>query len=117
MHGYDVVDYSQINPEIGTREEFDAFVESLHRHELRLILDFVPNHMGIDGGANDWWQDVIENGQMSRYAEHFDIDWTPLKRELGGKVLLPFLGGQYGEVLEGGELKLAFEEGGFLVRS
>jgi len=117
MHGYDVVDYGLLNPEIGTREQFDAFVEMLHAHDLRLILDFVPNHMGIDGGANAWWQDVIENGQMSRYAEHFDIDWTSLKLELRDKVLLPFLGGQYGKVLERGELKLACEDGGFLVRS
>jgi (1->4)-alpha-D-glucan 1-alpha-D-glucosylmutase len=117
LHGYDVVDYGQINPEIGTPEEFAAFVDELHDHDLRLILDFVPNHMGIDGGANAWWQDVIEHGEMSRFAEYFDIDWTPLKRELRNKVLVPFLGGQYGEVLERGELKLAFEQGGFLVRS
>lgn len=117
LHGYDVVDYGEVNPELGGREGLDAFVATLHRHGLGLILDVVPNHMGIDGGANAWWQDVIENGEMSRYAEYFDIDWSPLKPELRNKVLLPFLGGQYGEVLERGELRLAFEEGGFLVRS
>ncbi len=116
MHGYDVVDYGEINPEIGTREEFDRLVSELHQHGLGLIVDFVPNHMGIEGGANAWWQDVLENGRMSRFAEYFDIDWTPLKRELHGKVLLPFLGDQYGAVLERGELALVMEEGGFLVR-
>ncbi len=116
MHGYDVVDYGEINPEIGTREDFDRFVSELHQHGLGLILDFVPNHMGIEKGANAWWQDVLENGQMSRYAEFFDIAWSPLKRELQGKVLLPFLGGQYGEVLERGELALVMEDGGFLIR-
>ena len=116
MHGYDVIDYGELNPEIGTREDFDALVAALREHDLRLILDFVPNHMGIDGGANAWWQDVVENGEMSRFAEHFDIDWTPLKRELRNKVLLPFLGGQYGEVLERGELKLVHEEGGFRIQ-
>ena len=116
MHGYDVIDYGQLNPEIGTREELDALVTSLHDHGMRLIVDFVPNHMGIDGGANPWWQDVVENGQMSRYADHFDIDWSPLKRELRNKVLLPVLGGHYGEVLERGELRLLLEEGGFLIR-
>jgi (1->4)-alpha-D-glucan 1-alpha-D-glucosylmutase len=116
MHGYDVIDYGELNPEIGTREDFDALVAALREHDLRLILDFVPNHMGIDGGANAWWQDVVENGEMSRFAEHFDIDWTPLKRELRDKVLLPFLGGQYGEVLERGELKLVHEEGGFRIQ-
>ena len=117
MHGYDVVDYGQLNPEIGSPEEFDAFVETLHAHGLRLILDFVPNHMGIDNGANPWWQDVIEHGELSRYADYFDIDWTPLKRELRNKVLLPFLGGQYGEVLERGELRLVYQDGGFHVQS
>src|SRR5699024_10549382 len=108
MHGYDVVDYGEIDPEIGTREEFDRFVSELHQHAIGLILDFVPNHMGIEQGANAWWQDVLENGRMSRYASFFDIDWRPLKRELRGKVLLPFLGGQYGEVLERGELALVY---------
>ena len=115
MHGYDVVDYGELNPEIGSREDFDAFVAALHEHDMRLIVDFVPNHMGIEGGANPWWQDVVENGPISRYADFFDIDWSPLKRELRNKVLLPFLGGQYGEVLERGELQLGFEEGGFAV--
>lgn len=116
MHGYNVIDYGEINPEIGTRDDFDRFVSTLHQHGMGLIIDFVPNHMGIEDGANVWWQDVVENGQMSRFADFFDIDWTPLKRELHGKVLLPFLGGQYGEVLERGELKIVFEEGGFQIR-
>ena len=108
MHGYDVVDYNRINPEIGSREDFDTFVETLHQHGLRLIVDFVPNHMGIEGGQNPWWQDVLEHGEWSPYADYFDIDWSPLKPELHGKVLLPFLGGHYGDVLESGELQLVF---------
>lgn len=115
MHGYNVVDYGEINPEIGAREDFDRMVSTLHQHGMGLILDFVPNHMGIENGANAWWQDVVENGRMSRYAEYFDVDWTPLKRELEGKVLLPFLGGQYGEVLERGELALTYGDGGFAI--
>lgn len=116
MHGYNVVDFTQINPEIGPREEFDRFVSELHRHGLGLILDFVPNHMGIEAGANVWWQDVLENGVMSRFADYFDIDWTPLKRALQHKVLLPFLGEHYGDVLERGELVLAYQDGGFHVQ-
>lgn len=115
MHGYNVVDYGEINPEIGKREDFDRLVSTLHQHGMGLIIDYVPNHMGIENGANAWWQDVLENGQMSRYAEYFDIDWTPLKPELRGKVLLPFLGGQYGEVLERGELVLSYDDGGFRI--
>ena len=116
LHGYDVVDYGQLNPDIGSDEDFAAFVTALHDRGMRLIVDFVPNHMGIEGGQNAWWQDVLEHGQLSRYAETFDIDWSPLKRELAGKVLLPFLGDQYGDVLERGELVLSFADGGFTIR-
>lgn len=115
MHGYDVVDYAQINPEIGTRKDLDALVAALRSHGMGLIIDFVPNHMGIEQGANHWWQDVLENGRMSRFADHFDIDWHPVKRELHNKVLLPFLGDQYGEILERGELKLTLEDGRFAI--
>ena len=69
---------------------------------MGVLVDVVPNHMGIAGGANAWWQDVLENGRTSAYAEYFDIDWQPLKAELRGKVLLPVLGDQYGVVLERG---------------
>src|SRR5690606_787226 len=115
MHGYNVVDYGEINPEIGKREDFDRLVSTLHQHGMGLIIDYVPNHMGIENGANAWWQDVLENVQMSRYAEDFDSDWTPLKPALRGKVLLPFRGGQYGEVLERGELVLSYDDGGFRI--
>ena len=114
-HGYDVIDQNQLNPEIGTRAEFDALVEALHRHGMGLILDIVPNHMGIGRGLNPWWQDVLENGRVSPYAVAFDIDWTPLKKELRNKVLLPVLGDQYGAVLEAGELDLTEADGAFTV--
>jgi len=115
MHGYDVVDYGELNPEIGTREEFDTLVAALHEVDLKLILDFVPNHMGIDGGSNPWWQDVLENGAASPYAATFDIDWDPVKVELRNKVLLPILGDQYGLVLERGELKMVYDNGSFRI--
>ncbi|MDQ4100343.1 MAG: malto-oligosyltrehalose synthase, partial [Chloroflexota bacterium] len=115
MHGYDVVDYGQINPEIGSRAEFDTLVATLHEYGLGLILDFVPNHMGIGNGENRWWLDVLENGRYSPYAAYFDIDWEPIKRELQGKVLLPILGDQYGAVLERGELTLSYADGAFTV--
>ncbi len=112
-HGYDVCDHNQLNPEIGTREEFDALTAELHRVGMSQILDFVPNHMGIAEATNGWWMDVLENGPSSPYARYFDIDWSPAKRELESKVLLPILGDQYGRVLENGDLKLTFEGGSF----
>ena len=113
MHGYDICDHNALNPEIGTREEFEAWIAELHRLGLGLILDFVPNHMGIAETQNHWWMDVLENGPASPYARFFDIDWVPLKRELENKVLLPVLGDQYGRVLERGELRVTFEAGRF----
>src|SRR6266566_3213743 len=82
MHGYDIVNHHQINPEIGTLEDYDKFVAALHQHGMGQILDIVPNHMGIMGTDNTWWLDVLENGEASAYAEFFDIDWYPLKDEL-----------------------------------
>ncbi len=108
MHGYDIVDHNSLNPEIGSPEEFDRFVTTLHEHDMGLILDIVPNHMGVMGGDNAWWLDVLENGEASPYACFFDIDWRPLKEELHGKVLVPVLHDHYGAVLESGELKLVF---------
>jgi (1->4)-alpha-D-glucan 1-alpha-D-glucosylmutase len=116
-HGYDIVDHNQLNPEIGTPEEFDQFVETLHRHGMGQILDIVPNHMGVMGADNSWWLDVLENGEASIYGDYFDIDWQPIKDELQGKVLLPILDDQYGIVLDRGDLKLAFgaEKGEFSI--
>ena len=105
MHGYDVVDYGELNPEIGTRADYDALAAVLREHEMGLLVDFVPNHMGIASGRNVWWQDVLENGKSSPYAPYFDIDWQPIKPELQDQVLLPVLGEHYGEVLERGELR------------
>ena len=108
MHGYDIVDHNSFNPEIGTAEDFDHFVAALHERGMGLILDIVPNHMGVMGSDNAWWLDVLENGQSSIYASFFDIEWQPLKDELRGKVLVPILHDHYGAVLESGELKLVF---------
>ena len=73
-HGYDIVDHNALNPELGTPEEFHLFVETLHAHDMGLILDIVPNHMGIGGSDNGWWLDILENGPASPYADYFDID-------------------------------------------
>lgn len=109
VHGYDVVDHNQLNPEIGTREDFEDFVATLRNHNMGHILDIVPNHVGIMGSDNAWWMDVLENGEASKYADYFDIEWNPANPALKGKVLVPVLGGAYGDILEKGELVLSFE--------
>jgi (1->4)-alpha-D-glucan 1-alpha-D-glucosylmutase len=114
-HGYDIVDHRLLNPEIGDDDDFDAWVHALRAHDMGQILDIVPNHMGIVGNENLWWNDVLENGPCSAYAGFFDIDWCPAKAELHGKVLLPVLGNPYGKVLEAGEINLTYESGAFVI--
>ena len=112
MHGYDICDHSQINPEIGGSEALQRLSSELRARGMGLILDFVPNHMGINERENAWWRDVLENGPSSRYARFFDIDWTPVKGELRDKVLLPILGEQYGVALDSGKLQIALSDDG-----
>ena len=109
-HGYDVVDPNALNPEIGTPAEYAAMIDAAQAEGLGHLLDFVPNHMGIGGSENPWWQDVLEWGEASPYAEYFDIDWHPLRAEMSGKVLVPFLGDYYGRVLERGDLVPRFDD-------
>jgi (1->4)-alpha-D-glucan 1-alpha-D-glucosylmutase len=115
LHGYDVVDHTAINPEIGSEEDLASLAQELAHAGMGLIADVVPNHMAIDDEANRWWWDVLENGPSSPYAKFFDIDWAPPKEDLANKVLLPILGDQYGKVLENGEIQLAFEAGAFVI--
>ena len=112
-HGYDVADPTRLNPEIGDEASYLTWIESLRTRDMGHIIDLVPNHMGIDRSANPWWQDVLENGESSRHADVFDIDWQPLKQELEHKVLLPVLGDLYGAVLERQEIALAYGSGAF----
>ena len=109
MHGYDIVDHNEVNPELGGEAAFEAFVAALRGHDLGLILDFVPNHMGIGLTDNKIWLDILEYGQASPFAHYLDIDWQPAKRELRNKVLVPILGDHYGEVLRKGELTLVLD--------
>src|SRR4029079_5477858 len=99
-----------------TFEDYQRWVSTLREHGMGHIVDIVPNHMGIAKSANPWWQDVLENGESSRYADVFDIDWHPLKPELEHKVLLPVLGDAYGHVLERQEIQLEYEHGALRAR-
>lgn len=115
-HGYDVVDYGKLNPALGSEDDYAAMIDAIHGHGMGLLQDIVPNHMGIIAAENAWWNDVLENGPGSPYARCFDIDWHPVTPVLENKVLLPFLGGQYGEILESGQLRIEYREGAFFVR-
>jgi (1->4)-alpha-D-glucan 1-alpha-D-glucosylmutase len=108
-HGYDIVDHNTINPELGGEAALHALVAELRRHDMGLILDIVPNHMGVGGADNAWWLDVLEWGRASPYATYFDIDWDPSDPTLRGKLLAPFLGAPYGTALDGGDIVLKFD--------
>jgi (1->4)-alpha-D-glucan 1-alpha-D-glucosylmutase len=105
-HCYDIVDHNEINPELGGMSALHRLVAALRQHRMGLIVDIVPNHMGVGGADNEWWLDVLEWGRTSAYADFFDIDWTPPDTALHNKILVPFLGSSYGEVLANNELVL-----------
>jgi maltooligosyltrehalose synthase len=112
-HGYDVADPTQLNPEIGDERAYASWVATLRTHGMGHIIDLVPNHMGIARSANPWWQDVLENGESSRFAAVFDIDWQPLKTELETQGAAAVLGDTYGAVLERQEIRLEYDQGSF----
>jgi (1->4)-alpha-D-glucan 1-alpha-D-glucosylmutase len=114
-HGYDVIDPTRLNPELGSEADFLALQSELQKRGMGLVLDIVPNHMSASS-ENSWWMDVLENGPDSTYASYFDIEWHPPSRGLEGKILLPILGRPFGEALEHQELKVVFLEGRFYVQ-
>src|ERR1700676_2574073 len=108
-HGYDVVNHGEVNPELGTEDDFQKLVQMLHERGMGIVQDIVPNHMSIGDPANQWWNDVLENGPSSPYADFFDIDWNPPKHDLTNKILLPVLGEQYGKVLENQQIQIVYD--------
>ena len=114
-HGYDVVEHDALNPELGGDEAFQRLCDALVAADMGLILDFVPNHMGVHYADNPWWLDVLEWGPKSPYATTFDIDWQTLPGRPRGGILIPILGRSYGEALEQGDIALRYDpkEGSF----
>ena len=109
-HGYDIVDHTRFNPELGGEAGFERLNQALQQHDLGLILDFVPNHVGVHFADNPWWLDVLEWGPASPHAVSFDIDWDILPYRARGGVLLPIIGSSYGQALEKGEIELRYDE-------
>jgi (1->4)-alpha-D-glucan 1-alpha-D-glucosylmutase len=109
-HGYDVVDHGTIDPAIGDLAKFQRLSQAARDAGMGILLDVVPNHMGINDAGNAWWLDVLENGEGSYFANFFDIDWHPAASALDGKVLLPFLGEPFGRALENGDLQIIYDD-------
>ncbi|WCM23233.1 malto-oligosyltrehalose synthase [Paraburkholderia bryophila] len=112
MHGYDTVDYTQVSAECGGEAGLKRLVDKLRAHDMGLLVDMVPNHMGVGGASNAWWLDILEWGRHSAYARHFDVDWHSPDPALRGKVLAPTLGAPYGEELAAGRIALHFDADG-----
>ncbi len=115
QHGYDVVDQQRVNAELGGEAGHARFSATLKELGMGQVLDIVPNHMAT-GPENRYWWDVLENGPSSRFATWFDIDWNSPEVKLQNKVLIPVLGGQYGQVLNAGELSIDYNGESFQVR-
>jgi len=114
-HGYDVLDHSRVSEELGGEAAFERLSTTLRAHDLGLLLDIVPNHMAIGGKDNVWWWDVLENGQSSRYAPYFDVEWMPPESKLHHMVMLPVLGDHYGRILDAGLIHIERHDGAFTV--
>lgn len=104
MHGYDVIDPTRINPELGGEEAFRSLAEAARIRGMGVIIDIVPNHMGVAGGGNGWWNDVLAKGEASRFARFFDIDWSR-------RLVLPILGDPLNKVLADGQIVVERRDG------
>lgn len=113
-HGYDVVDPTQLNPELGTSEDFEELIQEIKQYDLGWVQDIVPNHMAYDS-QNSWLMDVLENGADSEAFDYFDIEWDQVYEDIKGRVLAPMLGNFYGQCLENGDIQLNYDEGGLSV--
>jgi (1->4)-alpha-D-glucan 1-alpha-D-glucosylmutase len=114
-HGYDVTDPTRIDPDLGGEQGFAELQTAIEERNMRLLLDIVPNHMAASS-ENRWWMDVLEFGPDSSFASYFDINWRTPSRSLENKLLLPFLAKPFGEVLDGGELRITHENGRLFLR-
>lgn len=109
-HGYDVIDHSHINPELGGEDGFRKLAAVLKREGIGIILDIVPNHMAVGGADNPYWLDLLEKGADSVFANMFDIDWEPAQESLRDKVLVPLLGDRMRDAVDAGDLALIWDE-------
>jgi (1->4)-alpha-D-glucan 1-alpha-D-glucosylmutase len=114
LHGYDVLDPNEINPELGGMESLEQLVAAAKQYDMGWLQDVVSNHMAYDG-ENSMLMDVLENGKASRYSHYFDFQWEHPFEAFQGKLLAPFLGRFYGECLEDGEIQLQYDASGFSI--
>jgi (1->4)-alpha-D-glucan 1-alpha-D-glucosylmutase len=114
LHGYDVVDPTRLNPDLGTESDFEALSRELKAHGMGWLQDIVPNHMAFDP-ENQMLMDVLENGEFSEFFQFFDVNWSHPYGSIRGRLLAPLLGKFYGDALEQGEIRIRYEADGFTI--
>ena len=114
-HGYDIIDMNRFNAELGGDSGFSVLAGAVRERGMGWLQDIVPNHMAFDI-ENRMLTDLLRSGSASTYFDVFDIDWHHPAPNLHWKVMAPFLGGHYAEILETGEISLELESTGFEVR-
>jgi (1->4)-alpha-D-glucan 1-alpha-D-glucosylmutase len=110
-HGYDVIDPTRIRGALGGEAGLRSLAAAVHEAGLGLVLDIVPNHVGLVSPANPWWWDVLAHGPDGRYGCHLDVHWQPGERGQQ-TLLLPELGAPLEDELRGEALQLAYEPEG-----
>lgn len=113
-HGYDVVDPTILNPELGTEDNFTELSAEIQKHQMGWLQDIVPNHMAYDSD-NFWLMDLLEHGKDSDFFAFFDINWNQPYEEMRGRVLAPLLGDFYGNCLTDGDIKLHYDHNGLSI--
>lgn len=114
MHGYDFISSKELNPELGSEEDFEILSEEVKKNNMGWLQDIVPNHMACDS-QNHMLMDILESGKNSVYYNFFDIEWDHAYESIKGRLLIPFLGDYYSRVLENGEITLKYDENGFSI--
>lgn len=106
-HGYDGIDPTLINPELGGEGGFLRLAQRARARGLGLLLDIVPNHLAA-APQNPWWSDLLMHGRRSRYAQWFDIDWDAADGD--ERLWLPVLDRPLQEAVQAGVMRV--EDGG-----
>lgn len=113
-HGYDIVDPCELNPGLGTKEQFRELLDTVAKFKMGWIQDFVPNHMAIHKD-NRFLMELLENGPTNTQTDYFDINWNHQYKGIHGRLLIPILGDIYSNCLKRGEIRLSYERSGFKI--
>ncbi len=108
-HGYDGIDPSLVDPELGGQADWEKLQTELKQQGLTWLQDIVPNHLAYSP-ENAWLRDIFLLGPLSQYYSYFDVDWEHPNPELSGRLMLPVLGQSIEEVIEAGQISLMWEE-------